>query len=401
MKIAIVFEIFYPTVNGIITSSVNLAENLIERGHEVLFIAPRWEAFQEPFVNGRIPVRYIESQNNWAYPGMRNVLPWNRTVEVILRREGVDAIHITGPWLITWASIRAARRLGLPVIHTFHTMLHEPSYIIYMFRLRLLVPVIQALAWGYYSLFVKRSTINTGPSRMACRQMLHHFPDVDMRFVSNGVDVGRFDTYAPRDELRRNYPAHNDRTFIFVGRLGQEKSVDELIDAMALVAERSREARLFIVGDGPSARRYQAQVHRLGLEKHVFLLGRIAHADLIASGLIHHALAFVTASTTENQPMTVIEAVCCNVPVIVPDVPGITELVEDNGVRFEAHSVEALADAMVRLIDDEELRARCIEASEGLKSRFDGRNVAGQFEEVYRDAIAAAQGTTQSVVNDA
>jgi 1,2-diacylglycerol 3-alpha-glucosyltransferase len=388
MKIAFVFEIFYPTVNGIITSSVNLAENLIEQGHEVVFFAPRWKAYDQPLKVGRIPVRYFRSWYNWAYPGMRNALPWNRSVEVALRREGVEVVHITGPWLLTWATIRAAGRLGIPVVHTFHTMLHEPSYIVYMFRTNLIVPLIQAIAWSYYRMYVHRSRINTAPSRMARDQLAAHFPDEDVRLVSNGVDVERFRTYAGEEAVRTRFPQYNDRSFIFVGRLGQEKSVDELIDAMALVVRAIPEARLLIVGDGPSRRRYQAQVYRLGLSQSVFLLGRIPHAELLESGLIHHSLAFVTASTTENQPMTVIEAICCRIPAIVPDVAGITELVEENGVRFEAHNIESLAGAMQALAGNAELHARCVAATESMIARFDGRNVAQEFISVYRDALA-------------
>ncbi len=387
MKIAIVFEIFYPTVNGVITSSVNLAENLMDQGHEVVFFAPAWKAYNEPMVNGRIPVRYFKSWYNWGYPGMRTVLPWNRSLKVALRREGVDVVHITGPWLLTWAAIKAAGNLGIPVVHTFHTMLHEPSYIMYMFRTRLMVPVIQAIVWSYYGLYVRRARINTAPSMMACNQLRVHFPDADVRFISNGVDVDRFKTYAPLEEFRSRYPYHNDHTFIFVGRLGQEKSVDELIDAMVLVTKQRPEARLLIVGDGPSRRRYQAQIHQRGLKGRVILVGRVPYEELIASGLIHHSLAFVTASTTENQPMTVIEAICCGVPTIVPDVPGITELVEENGLRFVAHDVQRLAEAMLRFAQEEGFRAACVAATGPMIERFDGRNVAGRFEQAYRDAL--------------
>jgi len=389
MKIAIVFEIFYPTVNGVITSSVNLAENLMDQGHEVVFFAPAWKVYNEPLVNGRIPVRYFKSWYNWGYPGMRTVLPWNRSVEVALRQEAVDVVHITGPWLLTWATMRGARNLGIPVVHTFHTMLHEPSYIMYMFRTSLMIPVIQAIVWSYYGLYVRRARVNTAPSMMACNQLQAHFPDSDVRFISNGVDVDRFKTYASLRELRSKHPYHTDHTFIFVGRLGQEKSVDELIDAMVSVVDKDPEARLLIVGDGPSRLRYHAQIHQRGLARHVIMLGRIPYAELIASGLIHHSLAFVTASTTENQPMTVIESICCGVPTIVPDVPGITELVEDNGLRFDPHNVDSLAGAMVQLAQDSDLRAACAAATASMIARFDGRNVAAGFRQAYVDALKA------------
>ncbi|MFW5827321.1 MAG: glycosyltransferase, partial [Alkalispirochaeta sp.] len=155
--------------------------------------------------------------------------------------------------------------------------------------------------------------------------------------------------------------------------------------------EQRPEARLLIVGDGPSRRRYQAQIHRRGLTGQVILLGRVPYDELIASGLIHHSLAFVTASTTENQPMTVIESICCGVPTIVPDVPGITELVEENGLRFAPHDVERLAATMLRFLREEGLRTTCAAATGPMIERFDGRNVAGQFEQVYRDALENRQ----------
>ena len=145
LTIAIVLEIFFPTVNGVITSSLNLAENLISRGHRVIIFAPRWREYHEPVVNG-IPVYYIQSAESFVYPGMRNVLPWNRRVTAILQREKVDLVHITGPYMLTWALLRAAGRLRIPVVHTFHTMLHEKSYIQYVTKTSILVPLIRVIS---------------------------------------------------------------------------------------------------------------------------------------------------------------------------------------------------------------------------------------------------------------
>lgn len=383
------FEIFYPTVNGVITSSMNLAENLVAQGHEVIFIAPRWSAFTEPTVGSGIPVRYVPSVEAFVYPGMRNVLPWSRVTEAILRRHRIDVVHITGPWLLTRSVMRAAERIGIPVVHTFHTMLHEPSYILYAVKSPILVPLIRAIAWRYYRRFVHGAVINTGPSRMVVNAIQRHFPESDCRFVSNGVDVSRFETYQPLDALRRAYPEHNDTTFLFVGRLGEEKSVGELIDAAAIAVREVPEFRLFIAGDGPGRRMYERQVSRLGLGRVVRFLGRLPHPDLLASGLIHHARAFVTASTTENQPMTVIEAICCGVPAIVPNVPGIRELVRDNGLLAAPHDPRSLAEAMVTLARDATARERCAAAARARAAMYDGRTVAARFLEVYHDARRA------------
>ena len=385
MKIAIVLEIFLPTVNGIITSSINLAENLIAQGHEVIFITPAWEAWDRSIRVGSVPVFYIQSSNNRSYPGMRNVLPWNRRVAAILQREQVDVVHITGPWLLTLACIRAARRQGIPVVHTFHTMLHEPAYILYMFRTPLLVPVLQAVAWWYYSFFVRPAAVNTGPSQMVCDQLQEHFPAADIRRISNGVDTERFAAFPSFEEVQRRVPEFNHKTLIYVGRIGPEKSVDELVHAMALVRRRDPEIRLILVGDGPGAERYRELADNLGLNDTVRFLGRIPHEELVSSGLVQHARAFVTASTTENQPMTVIEAICCDRPALVPDVPGIRELVESNGVLFQPHVPQSIADAIIRICTDEQLYQSCLKATAQMKVRFDGSSVARQFLAVYRE----------------
>ncbi len=393
MKIAIVFEIFYPTINGVITSSVNLAENLTQLGHDVVFVAPKTPQFCEPVVGRRnIPVRYIPSIGNYMYPGMRTTLPWNRRIYRTLVREGVDVLHITGPWLLSWAAMRAARDLGIPVVHTFHTMLHERSYIQYVTRTAVLVPALQLVVWNYNGMYIRRSTVMTGPSRYVCRQLRRHFPHSDIRHISNGIDVARFTTFDDLEAVRTSYPWADNQTFLYVGRLGQEKSIDQLIRAMSHVREIYPSALLLIVGDGPNRAEYARLARALDLERHVTFLGRIPHGDLLASGLIHHARAFVTASTTENQPMTVIEAICCSTPVIVPDVDGINELVDRNGLRYRANDVYDLAAAMVRIIDDDELHGACRAAARTMADQFDGRTVARRFASLYEEVTSSPRG---------
>ncbi|SIR01327.1 phosphatidylinositol alpha 1,6-mannosyltransferase [Alkalispirochaeta americana] len=394
LKIALVFEIFHPVVNGIITSGQNLAENLRALGHEVIFLVPDTGEFREPTLGG-VAVYRIPSLPCRSYPGMRYVLPWNRAVGEILTREGVQVLHITGPWFLTMAAVRAARNRGIPVVHTFHTMVHEADYLLYMVRFRRLVPLVRRLGWRFYGWYIARCAAHTAPSALACRVLTRQFPCSRPRQISNGVDTALFRREAPSlEELRRRYPWFTDRTVLFVGRLGREKSLDVLIRAAAILRGRPglERFRLALVGDGPSRDSYRGLVRSLNLEGCVHFPGYLPHGDLLASGLLHRARVFATASTTENQPMTVIEAICCGVPVVVPDVAGIRELVGENGLGVAPGDPRAFAEALEALCTGDDLHRGASRAALAMARRFDGAAVARQMLDLYQEVLRRESG---------
>ncbi|MDA3947719.1 MAG: glycosyltransferase [Spirochaeta sp.] len=386
MTIAFVFEIFLPVVNGIVTSSHNLAQNLIAKGHRVIYIAPRWRESTIHEVDG-VPVYYITSYETFVYPGMRNVLPWSRHVKQILEQEQVDIVHSTGPWLLNWAALRAARKLKRATVQTFHTMLQEPTYIRYFTHSDALVPVLRALAWKYFGLYMRRSDAVTGPSEYVARELTEHYPDVPIHHIPNGIDLEKFGQSKPFADTQRQFPMFNEKTFIFIGRLGAEKSVDRLINGMSLAIRQDPEIRLILIGDGPGRRAYEDQVRELRLTASIAFLGRISPSDLYTSGLIHNACANVTASTTESFGMTVVESMAAGTPSIVPDVPGISELTRGTGLTFPRDRLEALATEVLRLTRDDELRRQLSAACLKRSRDFDGAVIADQFEELYTKVL--------------
>ncbi len=386
MTIAFVFEIFIPIVNGIITSTQNLAENLIADGHRVIYIAPKWKHSTITEVEG-VPVFYIESYEAYVYPGMRNVFPWNRQVQRIIKREGVDIVHATGPYLLNWAALRAARRLDKGTVQTFHTMLQEPSYIRYFAHTKVFVPLLRAIAWRYFGLYMRKSDAVTGPSRYVKEELSRHYPETAIFHIPNGVDIERFSGAAPFEATSRRFSMFNEKTFIFIGRLGAEKSVDILIDGFSIAIRRDPEIRLILVGDGPGKHIYKRQVRELGLRKSVFFLGRLSPDDLYSSGLIHNAVANVTASTTESFGMTVVEAMASGTPSIVPKVPGISEIAEGTGLTFPKDDTEGLAEQVLTMAKEKSLRDALSKACVSRSSFFDGRVVAERFEKLYRRVL--------------
>jgi len=112
------------------------------------------------------------------------------------------------------------------------------------------------------------------------------------------------------------------------------------------------------------------------------------HDDLLKSGLLQHSRGFATASVTENQPMTVIEAVCCDIPLIMADVEGMRELASDNALLFRPGDYEAMGKYLVDLAGDDDLFRRLKRGSEVFAEKFDGAAVAEEFERLYAELLA-------------
>jgi 1,2-diacylglycerol 3-alpha-glucosyltransferase len=386
MNIAFAYEIFLPQVNGILTSTFNLAKNLIDSGHKVVFIAPAWEKSTEVLVDGKIPVYYLPSIKTWIYEGFRLCAPRSKKLRKFLQDEKIDVLHLTAPWMVNMVAMYEARKLGIAILHTYHTMLTEAKYVKMMTKFDCLIPAIRPLGWQWVKYFLKRSHIITAPTCHVQQFLKNQLPHHDIRVMSNGVDLKALACCDSLKQLLEKYPQFDPRhTLLFIGRLSHEKQVDVLIRAMRLV--KDRRIRLFVVGGGHLEKKLQELTAELGLENRIFFLGNLFHDRLLRSGLIHYSRILVTASTTETQGMTMIEAACCGVPVIAADVPVNREIALGRGLLFKPNDSVDLAHCIERLMTDELLYERCKEKLVDLQSKFDGRRIAEQTMQVYEEAM--------------
>ncbi len=387
MKIAYFFEIFYPQINGVMTATFNLARNMKKLGHEVLYIAPKTKGYSETHTADGIEVYKLPSIPTYVYDGIRLCHPKSTMIYNKLKKEKVDIVHFTGPFTLSFNALFHGKNLGIPVIQTFHTLLAEATYFQYFFGSKSF-PLGEKLVWWGMNIFNRRSDIITAPSEYVISSLKKNCPNKNIIYISNGIDINEFKEFDPFEKLKKNYPEYNNKTFVFVGRLGQEKSVNIIIRAMAEVIKTDREIKLFIIGHGPYAEELQELAKKLDLlNKNIIFTGKIDNKKLIALGLFHHARAFITASKTENQPMTILEATACGTPLILPYEKGIRELIEDNGFFFEADNIKELAEKILLLSSNDTLYKEFKKASLKLSDKYDGINVAKQFEKVYLENI--------------
>ena len=144
---------------------------------------------------------------------------------------------------------------------------------------------------------------------------------------------------------------------VSVGRLAHQKGFDLLIESFARVAAKHPSWRLVIYGEGPARRELQAQIDRWGISDRTCLAGLFT--DL--GSAIGAADLFVSASRFEGYPNALLEALSFGCPVIATDCPGATAEILDGGhygLLVPPEKVEALTEALHRMMSDADLRAR-------------------------------------------
>ena len=171
---------------------------------------------------------------------------------------------------------------------------------------------------------------------------------------------------------------------LFLGRFGQQKGIFDLLQACAIVREKFPALRLRCGGDGDAAS-VDTRARELGLSDCVHMLGWVSGAAKERE--LQQATLYVLPSYIEGLPMGVLEAMAIGAPVIATKVGGIPDAIEDgaNGFLVEPGDVNALADRIIQLLADAQLRNRFATAARArIVSSFSPERVLARLEDVYR-----------------
>jgi len=201
--------------------------------------------------------------------------------------------------------------------------------------------------------------------------------------IENGVDLARFRRAAVSNEFRKSLGVSEaDRVVAIVGRLSPEKGHEILLKAAAQISQRMKDVKFLIVGDGPLMASLKAEAAKLNLSNNVIFAG--IRQDMPSIYSLSDIL--VNASTIEGLPMTILEAMAAQVPVVATKVGGIPDLIEDNktGVLVDSGNAEGLAEKIQLLLDDKPKREAIAQAAYQLVvSRYSVERMAAEYRKLY------------------
>jgi glycosyltransferase involved in cell wall biosynthesis len=194
------------------------------------------------------------------------------------------------------------------------------------------------------------------------------FAKSDIEIVRNCVDHGLF---RPTGVPRSGTPLVG-----YMGRLKKYKSVDHLLRAFAIFRRQVPDARLVVIGEGDDRRDLERSARQLGIAEAVRFTGFVSEEEKVR--LLQEVWFLVNPSSVEGWGLTVIEANACGTPVIASDVPGLRDAIKDGetGILYPYGAIDDLAEKMVRLARDSDLRGRIAAAAQEWAGTFDWQLVA-------------------------
>ncbi|MDW7671379.1 MAG: glycosyltransferase [Bacillota bacterium] len=390
MKIALLSETWHPYTNGVITHIDVLAEGLRELGHDVLIVTADPEIRHHVVdTDGVLRCPALAVKRIYGY-GL--AAPFSLKRYEVLRRFQPDIIHIHMEFGIGTFGLLASRLLRVPLVYTLHTAYDE--YLHYL-AAPPLIPVVRAISRGYVKLLATAASMSTGPSEKAAAYLKARRVPTPFVSIPNSVDHQRFNpqliTQKKRLELRQTYGIGEDDTVaIFVGRLGREKSVSELVDFWKQAVPPGSGIHLLLVGEGPERAALEKTVAINGLAQQIHFTGKVPYEEMPA--YYGAANVFVSASTTEMMSIALLEAQAMGLPVLQRHDAWNRQQVEDGVNGFTYTDAVDFAKHMhyfsrLDVSGQENWRQRCCRhvAHQGAS------DLAGRLLRVYQQALAICE----------
>lgn len=330
MKIGLFTDAYFPIISGVSLSVDNLAKELRKLGHEVYIIAHFHEdAIPDPYtirIKGhRLPMK-----------GMKEYRIGKVTRKLVKQmvEYHFDIIHCHTEFTMGRLGRRAAKKTGVPVVHTYHTMYED--YVHFVSKM-LAKPLRFAAKW-YSKWFAKQARAVIFPTIKVKKTFDGYGFKGPGYIIPTGIYLDRFqpEHYDPTElqSLKQQYGLDSTKmVLLFLGRVSREKSISDLIAHFATVADH--DIVLLIVGDGPDKPEFVAQINELGISDSVVFTGMVDPSEVGT----YYRLAdlFVNFSVTETQGLTYVESLASGTPLLVKYDDNLEGVVKEglNGYTFK------------------------------------------------------------------
>lgn len=382
LKVLLTTDWWEPAVNGVVASVMTLRRQLELLGCDVRVLT--LSSGMRSTASGRV-YRLGSISAGMIYDSARvGTILQKRILSAILRW-GPDVIHSHCEFTThVWAR-RIARELDVPLVHTYHTIYEDYTH--YYSPSRTMGK--KAVA-GFSRHVLERTDAVIAPTAKVAALLHGYHVHRPVHVIPTGLELDRFRPAITPQEgadaaaLRASLGiSPQQQVLLSVCRLAKEKNIERIIADVA--AARREDCVLVLVGDGPYREQLESQVARLGIGDRVRFVGAVDPRDV--PRWYRAGDVFVSASLSETQGLTFIEALASGLPLLCYRDPSIAAVVLEGRTGHMVDSSEEFIAQLDRMLgDDVALEQMSVRAAEHARATCSAEAYGTRVLDVYQDA---------------
>lgn len=385
MRIAIFTETYIPDTNGVAVSTYNLYRALNERGHYCVVVTTNPFSKEVTFKDNVLRIPGIEMKQLYGY----NFAGRNRKANKILKRLRIEVVHVQNEAGIGIFGKSFARQEKIPYVYTYHTMYEDYTYYATKGRMETFAKSIVRRFSRWQAEIADEFIVPSDKTKVSLREYgVHRYINV----IPTGVDFSKFRTNPEDEKFINEYKKEHglDGTFnlVYVGRVAKEKSIDVVIRGYAHYVKDNpgHNSRLVIVGGGPAIPELQDLAEELDISEFVHFVGKVLPTEI--GKYYHLGEVFVSASISETQGLTFMEAMAAERILLCRFDEGLVDVIKDEESGFFFRSEEDFGEMVTKIRElNSEKWQEIIDAANILVDNYSNERFVERSEHVYLRAL--------------
>ena len=362
MRIGFFSDNYLPMRNsGVVVSLMRFGKELSKQGHDIHLYAPRTTVEK----HCGMTVHSCDAVTFNPYPELRLGYPIN------MNPPDFDVVHAHSPFTLGWYAVKTGIKQNIPKIITYHTVFEES--VAYLFSGA--EKHMKQIVLNYLNYHHKHYDHLIAPSQCMKEQVKHL--KIPTTIVPTGID---FSETKIIKNAKQKLGLGDKRVYLCLARIATEKSIDVVIKAANKFLDD--DSVLLVVGRGP--KETVDNLKAVAKHKNIIFTGFVSEEDI--DTYYSAADFFITASTSETQGLTTIEAMAHTVPVIGANAMATPEYVfnEINGYLFKPRDINALTDLVKKVqVPEKEMKKQALKTAKQYTMKKCGKLLL----EVYETAI--------------
>ncbi|MBQ8208331.1 MAG: glycosyltransferase family 4 protein [Clostridia bacterium] len=380
MKILITTDLYSTATNGVVTSVKNLSEELTGKGHDVRILT----------LSGNVRSRregsvyYIRSMPIGVYPNVRMPLSYRHKLIRELIEWKPDVIHSQCEFFSFQYARRISKLTGAPIVHTYHTLYEQ--YVKYLIPSRRIGKCVVRVVSRKR---LKRCKCVIAPTSKVEDALRSYGLRNDISIVPSGISLEQHKKRLSAEERSQKRKAlgieDHHTVLINLGRLGTEKNLGELLELYSKAIKKNGNLKFLIVGDGPAREELEELCVKLGIGEQVIFTGMVQPGEVQE----YYQLGdiFVSASTSETQGLTYIEAAANGLPLLCREDLCLKDVIRQGENGYEYRNADEFLDLIDTISKNTEWREAASRRSEEIAATFDKSTFGDAVEKVYLSVI--------------